>query len=107
MQAGYEDEIGPSVHISGSMGIPVSDMISSHSSTSGSAWRAMPPITQVKSRPPSFVVFGTRVDQLPESYRRYLLNSMRRDLGLGAVPLRLTMRATKNPYHDKQDGKRQ
>jgi GTP-binding protein len=64
-------------------------------------------ITQVKSRPPSFVIFGTRVDQLPESYRRYLLNSMRRDLGLGAVPLRLTMRAPKNPFHDKQDGKRQ
>jgi GTPase len=59
-------------------------------------------ITQVKSRPPSFVVFGTRVDQLPESYRRYLLNSMRRDLGLGPVPLRMTMRAAKNPYHDKQ-----
>ena len=37
-------------------------------------------ITQVKTRPPSFVVFGTRVDQLPDSYRRYLLNSMRRDL---------------------------
>jgi GTPase len=58
-------------------------------------------ITQVKSRPPSFVVFGSRVDQLPESYRRYLLNSMRRDLGLGPVPLRLTMRAAKNPFHDK------
>ena len=57
-------------------------------------------ITQVKTRPPSFVVFGTRVDQLPESYRRYLLNSMRRDLGLGAVPLRMTMRAPKNPFHD-------
>jgi GTPase len=55
-------------------------------------------ITQVKSRPPSFVVFGTRVDQLPESYRRYLLNSMRRDLKLGAVPLRMTMRAPKNPF---------
>ncbi len=55
-------------------------------------------ITQVKSRPPCFVVFGTRVDQLPESYRRYLLNSMRRELGLGPVPLRLTMRAPKNPF---------
>ena len=55
-------------------------------------------ITQVKTRPPSFVVFGTRVDQLPESYRRYLLNSMRRDLGIGPVPLRLTMRAPKNPF---------
>ena len=59
-------------------------------------------ITQVKSRPPSFVIFGTRVDQLPVSYERYLLNSMRRDLALGPVPLRLTMRATKNPYGDKQ-----
>ncbi|HWI77058.1 MAG TPA: ribosome biogenesis GTPase Der, partial [Sphingomicrobium sp.] len=47
-------------------------------------------ITQVKSRPPSFVVFGTRVDHLPESYRRYLMNSMRRELGLGPVPLRMT-----------------
>ena len=64
-------------------------------------------ITQVKSRPPSFVVFGTRVDQLPESYRRYLLNSMRRDLKLGAIPLRLTMRATRNPYHDREAAKRQ
>jgi GTP-binding protein len=58
-------------------------------------------ITQVKSRPPSFVVFGTRVDQLPKSYERYLLNSMRRDLKLGPVPLRLTMRAPKNPFHEK------
>ena len=55
-------------------------------------------ITQVKSRPPSFVIFGSRVDQLPDSYQRYLVNSMRRDLKLGPVPLRLTMRATKNPY---------
>ncbi len=58
-------------------------------------------ITQVKSRPPSFVIFGSRVDQLPASYERYLLNSMRRDLKLGPVPLRLTMRATKNPYGPK------
>jgi GTP-binding protein len=59
-------------------------------------------ITQVKTRPPSFVVFGTRVDQLPESYRRYLLNSMRRDLKLGAVPLRMTMRSPKNPFDSKR-----
>jgi GTP-binding protein len=55
-------------------------------------------ITQVKTRPPTFVVFGTRVDQLPDSYRRYLLNSMRRDMKLGPVPMRLTFRAPKNPY---------
>jgi GTP-binding protein len=55
-------------------------------------------ITQVKSRPPTFVAFGNRTDELPESYRRYLLNAMRRDLKLGAVPLRLTFRGSKNPY---------
>mgnify|MGYP006158962329 CR=1 FL=1 len=54
-------------------------------------------ITQVKSRPPSFVIFGTRVDQLPGSYERYLLNSMRRDLNLGPVPLRLTSTSTLRP----------
>jgi GTP-binding protein len=55
-------------------------------------------ITQVKSRPPSFVIFGNRLSDLPESYNRYLLNSMRRDLKLGPVPLRLTLRSPKNPF---------
>ena len=55
-------------------------------------------ITQANTRPPSFVLFGTRVDQLPESYRRYLVNGIRRDLGFGAVPVRLTLRAPKNPF---------
>ncbi|HEY8591740.1 MAG TPA: ribosome biogenesis GTPase Der [Sphingomicrobium sp.] len=55
-------------------------------------------ITQVKSRPPSFVVFGNRLDELPDSYRRYLLNAMRRDLGLGPVPLRLEFRGRSNPF---------
>ena len=60
-------------------------------------------VTQVKSRPPSFVIFGTRVDQLPASYERYLVNSMRRELGFGAVPVRLTLRAPKNPFDRKDD----
>lgn len=55
-------------------------------------------VTQVNTRPPAFVIFGTRVDQLPASYERYLVNSMRRDLGFGAVPVRLTFRAPKNPF---------
>jgi GTP-binding protein len=55
-------------------------------------------ITQVKTRPPSFVIFGNRVDEIPESYRRYLLNALRRDLKLGPVPLRLTLRGSKNPF---------
>ena len=62
-------------------------------------------ITQVKSRPPSFVVFGNRLEELPESYRRYLLNAMRRDLGLGPVPLRLEFRGRSNPFA-KDQGRR-
>ena len=61
-------------------------------------------ITQVKSRPPSFVVFGNRLEELPDSYRRYLLNAMRRDLGLGAVPLRLDFRGRSNPF-DRSPGR--
>ena len=63
-------------------------------------------ITQIKSRPPTFIIFGTRVDQLPESYRRYLLNSLRRDVGLGPVPLRMSMRASKNPFDSAAQGNR-
>jgi GTPase len=55
-------------------------------------------ITQVNTRPPSFVIFGTRTDQLPESYKRYLVNGIRRDLGFGAVPVRLHTRAPRNPF---------
>ncbi|NNC47556.1 MAG: ribosome biogenesis GTPase Der [Sphingomonas sp.] len=55
-------------------------------------------ITQVTTRPPTFVIFGTRVDTLPASYHRYLVNAMRRDLGLGPVPVRINLRSPKNPY---------
>ncbi|MGZ8998925.1 MAG: ribosome biogenesis GTPase Der, partial [Allosphingosinicella sp.] len=55
-------------------------------------------ITQVGARPPTFVLFGTRTDQLPESYLRYLINGIRRELGFGAVPVRLSARASRNPF---------
>ena len=58
-------------------------------------------ITQAKTRPPGFVLFGTRLDLLPESYRRYLINGMRRELGFEAVPIRLTLRSAKNPFAKK------
>jgi GTPase len=61
-------------------------------------------ITQVNTRPPSFVLFGTRVDQLPDSYLRYLVNGIRRELGFGAVPVRLQARASKNPFGDRAKG---
>jgi GTP-binding protein len=55
-------------------------------------------ITQAKTRPPGFVLFGTRLDLLPESYRRYLINGIRRELGFDAVPIRLNLRSAKNPF---------
>jgi GTP-binding protein len=55
-------------------------------------------VTQARSRPPSFVVFGNRTDELPDSYARYLVNSLREDLGFSGVPIRLNMRGGRNPY---------
>ncbi len=55
-------------------------------------------ITQVNTRPPSFVLFGTRTDQLPDTYLRYLINGIRKELGFGAVPVRLQVRASRNPF---------
>ncbi|PXA83929.1 ribosome biogenesis GTPase Der [Nostoc sp. 3335mG] len=59
-------------------------------------------ITQAKTRPPGFVLFGTRVDELPMSYQRYLINGIRKELGFGAVPVRLTLRAPKNPFEGRK-----
>jgi GTPase len=44
------------------------------------------------------VVFRTRLDDLPASYERYLVNSIRKELDFGAAPVRLTMRSAKNPF---------
>jgi GTP-binding protein len=55
-------------------------------------------ITQAGTRPPRFVVFGTRLSDLPTSYERYLVNGIRRELGFGAVPVRLTLKSPKNPF---------
>jgi len=55
-------------------------------------------ITQASTRPPTFAVFGSRVDALPDSYKRYLVNGLRQDFNLPGVPIRLHVRAGKNPY---------
>ena len=57
-------------------------------------------ITQVKARPPSFAMFGTRCEMTPETYQRYLMNSLREQFHLEGTPLRLSLRGTKNPYAD-------
>jgi GTPase len=58
-------------------------------------------MTQPKARPPSFVVFASRADALPEDYRRYLINGLRETFGLPGTPIRLTIREKANPYADK------
>lgn len=55
-------------------------------------------VTQAATRPPTFVVFGNRLEDLPESYRRYLVNGLRDELGFDGVPIRLTLRGNKNPF---------
>jgi GTP-binding protein len=55
-------------------------------------------ITQVKSRPPSFVLFCTRADAVPDAYKRYLVNSLRENFDLPGTPIRLTLREKANPF---------
>jgi GTP-binding protein len=58
-------------------------------------------ITQVKARPPSFALFGTRAEQVPDTYMRYLVNSLREAFDMPGVPIRIMLRGTENPYHEK------
>lgn len=58
-------------------------------------------MTQAKARPPTFALFVSQPTELPEDYARYLTNSLRDTFGFKGVPLRLIMRAGKNPFADK------
>ncbi len=55
-------------------------------------------ITQAKTRPPSFVLFCTRADAVPDAYKRYLVNSLRQSFDLPGTPIRLTLREKDNPF---------
>jgi GTP-binding protein len=59
-------------------------------------------ITQTKARPPSFVLFCSRADAVPESYLRYLVNSMREAFDLPGAPIRITLREKANPFAHKR-----
>ncbi|MGL4309933.1 MAG: ribosome biogenesis GTPase Der [Paracoccaceae bacterium] len=60
--------------------------------------------TQAKTRPPGFVIMCTHADQLPESYRRYLVNGLREAFDMPGTPIRLTFRdqGDKNPFKDRK-----
>jgi GTP-binding protein len=55
-------------------------------------------LTQPKARPPTFVLFCTRAEAVPETYRRYLVNGLREEFALPGTPIRLMLRAKANPY---------
>ncbi len=55
-------------------------------------------MTQTKARPPTFVLFASRPDSVPDSYLRYVENGLRRDFGLDGTPIRISLRGSDNPY---------
>ena len=57
-------------------------------------------MAQTKARPPTFVLFASRADKLPESYRRYLINSIRQSFDLPGTPIRIHVKSGKNPYDE-------
>ena len=63
-------------------------------------------ITQAKTRPPSFVLFCTRADAVPEAYKRYLVNSLRETFDLPGTPIRLMLREKENPFRGRAKRKK-
>lgn len=59
-------------------------------------------MTQVKARPPAFMISCTRSDALPESYVRYLINGLRADFQMPGVPIRIHFKSAENPYEHKR-----
>jgi GTP-binding protein len=60
-------------------------------------------MTQIKARPPGFMISCSRPEALPESYTRYLINGLRDDFGLVGVPIRISYRGSVNPFEGKKD----
>ncbi|MSU88974.1 ribosome biogenesis GTPase Der [Rhodobacteraceae bacterium 2CG4] len=63
-------------------------------------------MTQAKTRPPGFVVFASIPEAVPEAYRRFLVNGLRRDFDLPGTPIRLHLRGGANPYEGKKPRKK-
>lgn len=57
-------------------------------------------MTQINVRPPTFAAWVSKPDNLPDTYKRYLINNLRKDYDLPGVPIRLLLRKSKNPYAD-------
>jgi len=64
-------------------------------------------MAQTKARPPTFVLFATRASQLPDQYRRYLINSLRESFDLPGVPIRVTIKANKGSDPNAEVGSKE
>ncbi|WP_427024044.1 ribosome biogenesis GTPase Der [Aureimonas ureilytica] len=58
-------------------------------------------ITQVKTRPPTFILSTSRPEAVGTAYMRYLINGLREQFGMTGIPIRITMRKSDNPYAHK------
>ncbi len=60
-------------------------------------------MTQIAKKPPKFLIFANNIKNLPESYERYLINSLQDAFGLNGIPIRLSLRKSKNPYDNSNE----
>ncbi|MBN8827989.1 MAG: ribosome biogenesis GTPase Der [Sphingobacteriia bacterium] len=59
-------------------------------------------IRQIKTRPPSFLLFTNHPELVSKPYQKYMMRHLREDFGLKSVPLRFNLRKTKNPYSSEK-----
>ena len=78
------------------------DAVARHSPPASSGRRIkLRYITQASSRPPTFVAFCSKPDDVPKSYVRYLVNSLREHFKMPGVPIRFNLRSSENPFAEK------
>jgi GTP-binding protein len=63
-------------------------------------------MTQLRARPPYFILFGNQLDALPASYERFLVNGLRQAFDLPGVPIRISKKTSDNPYAGKRSRQR-
>jgi GTP-binding protein len=105
MKAVFEAERVWNTHVStAKLNRWLSAMLESHPPPATSGRRLkLRYMTQAKIRPPSFIVFASRPEALPDSYQRYLVNGLREAFGMPGTPIRLWLRGGKNPFDPGKD----
>jgi GTP-binding protein len=53
--------------------------------------------------PPLIIIHGNQVDELPDTYRKYLINTYQRRLKLVGTPVRIQFKNSENPFRDRKN----